>query len=270
MFPYSGLLERVRETQIDAVLVRASDDVQSISLDAFMCEGIRHMAYASVFAIAAALLSFLARMLQGAGLLLMWPAVSFLLVALAYAGAGPKVLGKRPDGRMQPVTVLMLLPYLLLTWGTWRLVRLLSRERPHDRVVPDVVVGRRLLPGELPEGVTVVLDLTAEFIEPDGIRGACRYVSLPILDASTLPAEEVAPVLLELATIPGPIYVHCAQGHGRTGMIAAALLVARGDAPDEREALAMIQRVRPAVRTSTAQQRALAELAAALRRASAT
>ncbi|WIG99334.1 tyrosine-protein phosphatase [Myxococcus sp. SDU36] len=228
------------------------------------------MPYAFAFVMGAALLAFLAKTLQGPGLLLLWPAVSFVLVALAYAGAGPKFLGKLPNGRMQPGAVLALLPYLLLTWGTWHLVRLVSRERPYDMVVPGVVAGRRLLPGELPAGTAVVLDLTAEFIEPEGICGACRYVSLPILDASTLAAGKAAPVLRELATLPGPFYVHCAQGHGRTGMIAAALLVARGDAPDGREALAMIQRVRPAVRLSTAQQHALVELADALRRDSPT
>ncbi|MFP2931679.1 tyrosine-protein phosphatase, partial [Pyxidicoccus sp. 3LG] len=40
--------------------------------------------------------------------------------------------------------------------------------------------------------------------------------------------------------MPGPLYVHCAQGHGRTGMIAAALLVARGDAADAATALARV------------------------------
>ncbi|RKG92292.1 phosphatase domain-containing protein [Corallococcus terminator] len=224
------------------------------------------MKYAFVFTTAAALLVFLASTLQGLGWLLLWPAVSFAGVALAYAGLGPGVFGKQPDGRMRPGAVLALLPYLGLTWSTWHLARILSRERPHDEVAPGVRVGRRLLPGELPGGTAAVLDLTSEFIEPAGIRGTCRYVSLPILDASTLPLEQVVPVLRELATLPGPIYVHCAQGHGRTGMIAAALLVARGDAPDGRTALASVQRVRPAVRLSPAQTHALDLLSEALRR----
>ena len=168
---------------------------------------------------------------------------------------------------MRPWAVFALLPYLLLTWATWHLARRFSRERPHDEVVPGVVVGRRLLPGELPSGIATVLDLTSEFFEPEGIRRACRYVSLPILDAKTLPVERVAPVLRELATLPGPVYIHCAQGHGRTGMIAAALLVARGDAPDSRTALAWVRRARPAVRLSPAQELALDTLAEKLRRA---
>jgi hypothetical protein len=222
------------------------------------------MKYTAVFATFTALLSFLAPRLGGPWLLLLWPAASFGLVALAYAGAGPRLLGKQPDGTMRPGVLLALLPYLLLTWGTWHLARLLSREPPFARVVSGVLVGRRLLPGELPPGTGAILDLTSEFIEPAGIRRACRYVSLPILDASTLPVERVVPVLRELASLQGPLYVHCAQGHGRTGMVAAALLVARGDAPDARTALSLIQEARPGVRLSPAQAHALEELAAAL------
>lgn len=223
------------------------------------------MKYALVFGTFAALLAFLALQLGGLWLALLWPATSFGLMALAYAGAGAPLLGKRPDGRMSPLALLALLPYLLLTWATWHLARVLSREPTHAEVVPGLLVGRRLLPGELPPGTGAVLDLTSEFIEPRAIREACRYVSLPILDASTLPVDRVAPVLRELAALPTPLYVHCAQGHGRTGMIAAALLVARGTAPDARTALALVQRVRPGVRLSHAQEHVLAELAAALR-----
>jgi hypothetical protein len=222
------------------------------------------MKYPLVFGTFAALLAFLALRLGGTWLALLWPATSFGLMALAYAGAGARLLGKQPDGRMRPWALLALLPYLLLTWATWHLARVLSREPTHAEVVPGLFVGRRLLPGELPPGTGTVLDLTSEFIEPRRIREACRYVSLPILDASTLPVDRVAPVLRELASRPTSLYVHCAQGHGRTGMIAAALLVARGEAPDARAALALVQRARPGVRLSPAQERALRELAAAL------
>ncbi len=62
------------------------------------------------------------------GLLLAWPAASLLLVGAAYAGLGPRVLGKRPDGRLAWWAVLLLGPFLLLTWLVWHGQRLLSRE----------------------------------------------------------------------------------------------------------------------------------------------
>jgi protein-tyrosine phosphatase len=131
-------------------------------------------------------------------------------------------------------------------------------------VVPGLLIGRRLLPGELPSQIGTVLDLTSEFIEPKGIREACRYVGLPILDASTLPVADVVPVLRELAGLSVPLYVHCAQGHGRTGMIAAALLLARRQASNVPAALELVRRARPGVRLSRAQADALAALAVAL------
>lgn len=222
------------------------------------------MRYAGLFGVQALLLAGLALHMGGTGLLLLWPALSFLTVALAYGGGGARLLGKRADGTLHPAACGVLLPYLLLTWGVWHLACRLSRERAFDEVVPGVLVGRRLLPGELPERVQTVLDLTAEFAEPEAVRSGRRYLALPILDASTLPVERVAPVLRELAAQEGPVYVHCAQGHGRTGMIAAALLVARGHAPNAEAALAQVQRARPGVRLSHAQQEALDALSAVL------
>jgi hypothetical protein len=220
--------------------------------------------YALTFGVLALLLGGSALREGGPGLLLLWPALSCLTLALAYAGAGARILGKQPDGTMRLPALALLLPYLLLTWSVWHLARWVSREPPHAEVAPGLRIGRRLLPGELPPDTGTVLDLTSEFIEPQGIREACRYVGLPILDASTLPVAEVIPVLRELAGLSVPLYVHCAQGHGRTGMIAAALLLARRQAPDVPAALALVRRARPGVRLSRAQEEALAVLAVAL------
>ena len=222
------------------------------------------MKYALTFSVLALLLGGSALRVGAPGLLLLWPALSCLTLALAYAGAGARILGKQPDGTMWLPALALLLPYLLLTWSVWHLARLVSREPPHAEVVPGLRIGRRLLPGELPPDTGTVLDLTSEFIEPQGIREACRYVGLPILDASILPVAEVIPVLRELAGLSMPLYVHCAQGHGRTGMIAAALLLARRQAPDVPAALALVRRARPGVRLSRAQEEALAALAVAL------
>jgi hypothetical protein len=59
------------------------------------------MRYAIVFTMLAALL-LNAAFIGGWAWLLAWPAVSFLVVAIAYAGAGPGLLGKRSDGTIAP------------------------------------------------------------------------------------------------------------------------------------------------------------------------
>lgn len=222
--------------------------------------------YSFVFGVFAALLTVLAFQLRGLGWGLLWPALSFALVAVAYAGAGPAVFGKRADGRMQPWALVVLLPYLLMTWATWRLARGLSRESVHDEVAPGIVIGRRLLAGELPEGTRTVVDLTCEFIEPEGIRSVEHYVCLPILDAMAPSVERLASCIESWVALPTPLYIHCAQGHGRTGMVAAAVLIARGLAPDARLALSMVRKARPGMRLSTAQGATLQALESRLLR----
>src|SRR5205823_6211275 len=112
---------------------------------------------------------------RGPALLLLWPAMSFLLVALAYAGAGPRLFGKRPDGRLTWWLLPFLLPFLLLTWSTWHLYRRLSREVVASEVVLGLWIGRRPLRNEVPPGVGLVVDLTAEFPKSPGIERGTPY-----------------------------------------------------------------------------------------------
>jgi hypothetical protein len=52
----------------------------------------------------------------------------------------------------------------------------------------------------------------------------------------------------------GTIYIHCAQGRGRSAALAAALLIARGMAANVDEAEAALSRARPSVRLNSAQR----------------
>src|SRR5687768_15249767 len=111
------------------------------------------MKYAFVFALFALAMATVVARFRGPFLLLVWPAISFSVVALAYATGSPSMFGKRPDGRLQPLAVLVLLPYLLVTWATWLIGRLTSRSAPYAVVTPGVLAGRRLLAAELPSGI---------------------------------------------------------------------------------------------------------------------
>ncbi|MFY1828685.1 tyrosine-protein phosphatase [Myxococcus fulvus] len=222
--------------------------------------------YAFVFGAFAGLLTLLAFQLRGWAWALCWPAVSFAGVALAYSGAGPAVFGKCADGRMRPWAVVVLLPYLLLSWMTWGLARRLSREPSHAEVAPGLFIGRRVLPGELPFRPRTVVDLTSEFFEPAPLRDVEHYVSLPILDGMAPEPVFLAEHIERCARLPTPLYVHCAQGHGRTGLVAAALLVARGLSPEVTSALEQVRGVRPGVRLSAEQRAVLGVLGARLAR----
>jgi protein-tyrosine phosphatase len=210
------------------------------------------MKYGIYFTIVAALLFTLAFTLRGWYWIAIWPGASFFVVALGYLGCGPRVFGKGRNGRLRLASVILLLPYLLITWSTWHAARLLTREPPFNRIDDQILIGRRLLSHELPASVSHVVDLTAEFNEPVFSRHV-DYHAFPILDGIPARLDEFNEWLTRAASLPGTLYVHCALGHGRTGLFAAALLVKRGDSATMREALKRVQAARPGVELSEGQ-----------------
>jgi protein-tyrosine phosphatase len=219
-----------------------------------------YAAYVVVFATYAALLLAPAAWYGGWAWLLAWPALSFALVAAAYAGLGARVFGKRSDGTVDLLHRLALLPFLMLVTVVWHGLRICSREPAWCELVPGILIGRRLLAGELPAAVELVVDLTVEF--PGRLAGrTVAYRSLPTLDAGLSDPAEFRALVEEVSASSKTVFIHCAQGHGRTGTFAAALLMTRGLASGPDEALAMLQRVRPGIRLKPAQRRALARFA---------
>lgn len=213
------------------------------------------MKFAAIFSVACLLLCVVAFVEWGGHLVLLWPALSLGLAAAAYAGLGPRLFGKRPDGTLHPVSVLGLLPFFGFTWLIWHVSRLAKGEEPYHQLVPGIWIGRRLLHREYPEGVEAVVDLTCEFQEPRLVRSRRIYRSFPVLDGGVPKPEALVALvreILELA-IRCKVYIHCAEGHGRTGTVAAALLMARGDAPGAQEAVQLLRERRPTARMSNKQ-----------------
>jgi protein-tyrosine phosphatase len=211
--------------------------------------------YAVLFALSGAMLSVLAVSHGGYYWILLWPALSFLAISLAYGGFGVRVFGKRTDGTMATASLIVLLPYLIYLWGVWHVLRLFSREDSQNRILDDLTIGRRLLASELPKDkdIEVIVDLTCEFYEPTPIRTSHTYQSFPLLDGVAPTPESLVGIVRKLSDLKRHIYIRCAQGHGRTGLVTAALLLIRGSAADPAVALGMIQSVRPQVRLSRAQ-----------------
>jgi protein-tyrosine phosphatase len=215
------------------------------------------MLYSIVFAVLSAYLVVAAAVLGGWAWLLLWPALSCAGFSIAYAGLGHRLFAKTPAGRLPWWTVLSLLPMLLLLWGVWFGVCLLSREPACHEIVPGLWLGRRLFAHELPPGVVLVVDLATEFPAPRRIQQGREYISLPTLDGSVPDEELFQVVLARIAVLEGAVYVHCAQGHGRSALLAAAVLLRRGLVADVAEAEKMLRAARPGVRLNPAQRRFL-------------
>ena len=192
---------------------------------------------------------------------LAWPALSFALVGLGYAGLGARPFLKGPHGRRHPVATVVLAPYLGIAWVVLLLLRLRTEDGHHE-IRPNLYVGRRPLRArELPKDISLIVDLTSEFpgMRPKGVE----YVCLPTLDGSAPNDLEAARALVErIRSHRGAVYVHCAAGHGRSVAIVASVLVAERRAKSMEEALAMIRRVRPAVGLSRSQRALVRSLAA--------
>jgi protein-tyrosine phosphatase len=141
---------------------------------------------------------------------------------------------------------------------------LLSREEATARLTPNVRIGRLLLPGELPEEIEVVVDLTSELPATPVRRANVEYLSFPILDATAPEGDRLVELVADLGKKgQTQLYVHCAQGHGRTGLVAALLLIAGGKAGSFAEAMEEVRRCRPGVAVNR-EQRTVGEKAARL------
>ncbi len=153
---------------------------------------------------------------------------------------------------MRPLNVVLFAPYLLVTWSIWWFVWLRSREPPLHRL-GTLILARRLLAHEVPDDAAILVDLTAEFVEPRTVTRDRAYFAFPILDGGI---PRIEPLRVFLAALPdaGVMLIHCAQGHGRTAMVVACLLLERRRATGARAAIDLVLAARPGARMTRAQR----------------
>ena len=210
------------------------------------------MKYPVLFMSIAGSMLFAAWVHGGWAHLLLWPALSFAIVGLGYFRLGPRIYGKSSSGLLSPLHQLVLLPYLVTLWSMWYAARLIFRQPAYHQLTDNIFIGRRLLPHELPEDIDHVIDLTCEFNEPKPLRSA-SYHSFQILDRFVTSPDQLQDWARQVAGLNGNIYIHCAEGQGRTGMFATVLLLHLGYYEDVDDALRFIQSKRPLVRLAKRQ-----------------
>jgi protein-tyrosine phosphatase/membrane-associated phospholipid phosphatase len=183
------------------------------------------------------------------GVFLLWPAVGFGMIAAGYLGLGPGVFRKERGGLPLSAWIVQA-PALLGQYLSLAYYR--RRSRAWDELVPGVWIGRRLSNAEaavaIDEGVTAVLDLTAEFPEASPFR-ASRYRNLPILDLTAPTPDQLREAVDFIAAeaARGTVYVHCKIGYSRTAAVAGAYLLASGQVETADDAIARLREVRPAI-----------------------
>jgi len=216
---------------------------------------VRFFLFALVHGLAAVFLAGVAGFVAG------WAALSLLAVSMAFMARSASVFGKRQDGRLGWAAVVLLAPYLLFLWAFFHLKRWLRPgAKPYAEVAPGIFLGRRPLPGELPEEVSCVVDLTAEYFEPPSILKGRHYICLPTLNRYIPDDGPLRQLFEDLEGIQGSLYIHCGAGKGRSAAVAAGLLLRRGIAKDVHEAEQMLRRLRPCVQLHEVQRQQISRL----------
>jgi protein-tyrosine phosphatase/membrane-associated phospholipid phosphatase len=183
------------------------------------------------------------------GALCLWPAMGLALVVAAYCGLGPGIYRKHA-GQIPLSSRIILAPILL---GQYLSLLYYRRQcRPWDVVAPGVWIGRVLDEREAhtarEQGVTAVLDLTAEFSETAEFRSAV-YENTPILDLTAPTIEQLQRDVAFLSENAGRgvVYVHCKIGYSRSAAVVGAWLIAAGECGTADEAMARLRAVRPSI-----------------------
>lgn len=219
----------------------------------------RRLALTAGYGLAGLLLMVIGWRLWGVYLWLLWPAVSLLFVALAYA-IGPQVFQKDDGGQHSFAIRWILAPYLTIArLNAW----LWTRSLPESvELHPQVSLGS--LPQSDQPRTEHILDLTAEMSAP---RNAENWHALPQLDLITPSPEQLqrAARLIDcVVQKQQSIRVCCALGFSRSAAAAATWLLANGHCQSLSETLEFLRSRRPQVRISEATQVAIEQAATQL------
>lgn len=207
----------------------------------------RNYRVAAYYAVAALACTQLARLCWPWTVLATLPAFACGALAFGYCGHGA-IYAKSAEGRLSFMTRLLWAPLL---WGqhlSWRHYR---RQSPALSKLTDTVwLGS--LPTEseaaalCSQGVTAVLDMTAEFEAPKAFS-AVRYLNIPVLDLTAPSPEQLssAASFIEVESARGVVFVHCKAGYSRTAAAAGAWLLRSGRCDTVNEVVALLRSVRP-------------------------
>lgn len=183
------------------------------------------------------------------GAFFLWPISALVITATGYFGASPAIF-RKANGQLHWSARLVLAPCLL---GQQLSLLYYRRQcRPWDEVTPQVWIGRLLNEDEAKTaarlGVTAVLDLTAEFSEPNSFR-LLTYRNIPILDLTAPNLDQLREMALFIdgESKKGIVYIHCKIGYSRTAAAAAAYLLQTGQANNVPQSIALLRQARPAI-----------------------
>ena len=201
----------------------------------------RRLALATRYLIGGGLIAALAVWVAGAGLWLLWPAISLVMVAMNYASLGPTGFQKDARGHMSLAARILLGPYLA---GAFVNSRLWTRHEQKPVAVGDGVWLWRIPLAREAAAFGTVIDLCAEL---PGAATAGTWRCIPMLDlVPPEPAQlRYAAACIDGARASGTVLVCCALGYSRSAAAVATWLVTSHRAANMSEAIEKVHRARP-------------------------
>ena len=178
---------------------------------------------------------------------LLYPTISAITLTCAYWIKNPKLIaGKDENGNINWIIFLINFPWLIITYSVWLVQFWLSRENKCDRITNNIDIGCYPIDMRNCE-YDIVIDLTSEFPKPRNIL--CEYHCYPNLDGIALVNINI-PLGI---TKTSKIFIHCAQGHGRSATYCSFLLLKLGLVEKGLTALDLILKKRPYAKPSNEQ-----------------
>lgn len=212
----------------------------------------KHLKLGCYYLITSIFLAIVAYMFKGISLWLLYPAISLLLVSLAYLLVRPHFFQKNTYGQLSTGAVLLFAPYLIFALLN---SRIWTRKHPHDSLIIEIEHTQIFL-GRIPNsdharGYQALFDCCAE-LPRDQTGLAAQYLSLDLiplqtnqLKYATEAFDQLFNQMIEESNEPKKLLIFCALGYSRSSAILCAWLLKNHYVENIPDAIVLIQKSRP-------------------------
>ncbi|MDX7987395.1 phosphatase PAP2/dual specificity phosphatase family protein [Xenorhabdus sp. 12] len=192
--------------------------------------------------------------------ILIWPAISLMMLSLGYAGLGCSIFQKQSNGRMSLSARWVLAPYQFGAWLSYLWFR--RKSAPYNQIEEGIILGSLPHQSVIKSAqITSIFDMTAEWHKH--AYHPVNYISQPQLDLLPLTPDALQSAVCTLDDLhkKGRVLIHCTLGLSRSAMVVAAWLLKRHPEYDVDAVIDILRQARPHVTFRQAHMDALGQWA---------
>ncbi len=217
----------------------------------------KHLKLGSYYLIGVILFTIPAFVFRSWALWLLYPAISLLLVALAYFFVRPHFFQKQNNGKMTIASLILFIPYMIFAWCN---SRIWTKKHPEDSKIIRVE-NMTIFLGRIPnqkhtQNFQALFDCCAEipvhFYKTQFSQIQYQqYLSLDLIPLQANQLEQAVHqfelLYNQIKTDPSEqnILIFCALGYSRSSAILCAWLIKQGHVNSVQKAVLLIQQARP-------------------------